>query len=274
MKTGNRAMGVNWTLLTGALLMASGLSLVGCDEAEEEPAKPASEEKKVVPPPAAPAPAPEPEPEPKTATKKLEDCEKGSKVVFDNEAVEAHIRMKSQKPEGDITTADLRRLKSVNFSRVQLDTLDTCLFTHMKSLKEVFLGPGKVWDLSPLAGLKNLETVRIAGNPVEDLSPLAEMTKMDRIDISDTKIKDISAMEKMTKLTEVTLDGAPVEDISALAAAPDLEMLSIKRTQIKSLAPLKDSKKLEQLFVAESAIADDISATGVVHKNGTKVMTD
>ena len=261
-------------VLLSAVSLAVVASLFGCEEPpDENPVEPKSESQVAAP--VIPAPAPEPKPDPKTPTKKLEDCDKGGSFSFSNPDIEAHIRMKAQKPEGDITTADLARVKSVNFSRIQLDTLDPCLFAEMKSLKEVFLGPGRVWDLSPLAGLKSLETVRVAGNPVEDLSPWANMTKMDRLDIGDTKVKDISMVEKMTKLTEVTLDGTPVEDISALSNAPNLEMLSIKRTQgIKSLAALKDSKKLKQLFIAESAIADDISATGVVAQNGVKVIDE
>ncbi len=255
-------------------IFSSVSMMTGCDEPKEEPkAAEPQEVAKALPPPA-PVPVPEPEPEEKTPTKKLEDCDPGPKVEFDNEDIEAHIRMKAQKPEGEITKADLARITSVNFSRTSLDTLDTCLFAPMKNLKEVFLGPGKVWDLSPLAGLSQLETVRVAGNPVEDISPLAELEKMDRIDISDTKVKDISPMKNMTKLTEVTLDGAPVEDIGALASAPDLEMLSIKRTQIKSLDPIKDAKKLKQLFIAESAIASDIGQTGAAKQNGAQIISD
>jgi internalin A len=263
------ALGIGRSVLCGGVALA----LLGCDE------KPAQETKPAPPPEAAPvtpptpAPAPEPEPEAKTPTKKLEDCEKG-KVALGNSEVEAHLRMKAQKPEGDLTTADLGKITSVNFSRLSLDTLDTCIFHHMKSLKEVFLGPGKVWDLSPLAGLSQLETVRVAGNPVEELAPLAGLKKMDRLDISDTKIKDLSPVAGWTLLTEVTLDGSAVEDISALSGAKGLQVLSIKRTKIKDLSPLKDSKKLEQLFIAESAIASDIAATGVVHQNGTKVIQE
>lgn len=248
-------------------------TLVACEETKEE-APPAPAPTSAIPaPPPLPVPAPEPEPEEKTPTKKLEDCEPG-KVTFSSEDIEAHIRMKAQKPEGDITAADLSRITSVNFSRTPLDTLDPCMFSKMKSLKEVFLGPGKVWDISPLASLTNLESVRLAGNPVEDLTPLEKATKMDRLDISDTKISDLSVTENMTKLTEVTLDGSLVEDISPLAKAPDLETLSLKRTQVKKLDALKDNKKLEQVFIAESALASDIAATGVLAKNGVKIVSD
>jgi internalin A len=267
-----RALG---SIFTAGALSLGALACVGCDEPKEEvkPAEKAPEPAAALPAPAR-APAPAPAPEEKTPTKKLEDCAKGAKVEFAHPDVEAHIRMKAQKPEGDITTADLGRITSVNFSRTSLDTLDTCMFAQMKNLKEVFLGPGKVWDLSPLAGLSNLETVRVAGNPVEDLAPLAAMKKMDRIDISDTKVKDISLLANMKKLTEVTLDGTEVEDISALASLPELEMLSIKRTQIKTLAALEDSKKLKQLFIAESAIASDIAQTGTVKQNGVQIIEE
>src|SRR5690606_17333157 len=176
MKSGLRGLG------SLSFLIACG-AITGCEDppkTETQPPPPVA--KQEAPPAAVPAPIPEPEPQ-ATPTKKLEDCQPGPKVVLSNEDVEAHIRMKAQKPEGDITTHDLGRITSVNFSRVALDTLDTCMFVHMKNLKELFLGPGKVWDLSPLAALTNLEAVRVAGNPVEDLSPLKGMIKMDRLDI-------------------------------------------------------------------------------------------
>jgi internalin A len=261
---------LSWGYVLGALV-----ALTGCDEEKtlDTAATTTASPPQVTPPPAAP-PAAEPEPETKTPTKKLEDCAPGPKVSFENAEIEAHLRMKSEKPKGDLTTTDLGRITSVNFSRIPLDTLDPCLFHHMKSLKELFLAPGKVWDLSPLEGLVNLETVRIAGNPVDDLTPLTAMKKMDRLDIGNTMVKDLSPAKEWTRLTEVTLDGSLVEDISALSDAKDLETLSVKRTKIKDLSALEGHKKLETLFIAESALADNYGATGAVAKNGTKVISD
>lgn len=262
---GNRAL---------VLALGMGLSLTGCDEKKEEApvekAAPAPENV-VPPPPTAPAPEPEKEVKPK---KKLEDCAAGPKVVLENADLEASIRLKAQKPEGDLTTADLKKLRSLNLSRVSLDELDICLFHHMTSLRELFLGPGQVTDLGPISGATDLESLRVSMNPVEDLSPLAKMKKMDRLDLGKTAVKDLSPLKDMVLMTELMLDGAPVEDVSALSGMTKLEKLSVAGTQVKDIKALAELKKLEFLYIKESPLADDISATGVVAKNGTKVVQD
>jgi internalin A len=254
-------------------LLALLLGVTGCEEEKRAP----SPAKSVT---AAPAVAPPVAPEPtKTAAaprpkKKLEDCPKGPNVTIENSEVEAQIRLKAQKEKGDITQADLSRVKSLNISQADLPEIDICLFSHMKNLKELFLGKGDYDDLSPLANATQLESLRASINQVKDLSPLAEMKKLDRLDLGRTQVSDLSPLANLTLLTELQLDDTPVEDLKPLAKLEKLQRLSLKRTKVKDASPLAGLKALKFLYIGGSPLEEDQSTVAKVRGNGTKVIID
>jgi len=205
--------------------------------------------------------------------KKLGDCPSGNTLSFDNPELEQAIRFKLQKEKGDLTKADLKRLKSLNLSQMKVHELDICLFPHMTSLKELFLGAGDLDDLSPIENLTKLESLRASLNKVSDLKPLAKMTIMDRLDLGRTLAKDLSPLASMTKLTELSLDGTPVEDLTPLAGMKDLERLSIKQTQVKEVSALKDLKKLKFVYVQDTPADQDPMTLAPLRANGAQVVS-
>jgi len=210
-------------------------------------------------------------PEPKKPKKKLEDCPTGNTLAFDDPALEQGIRFKLQKLTGPLTKADLGRLASLNLSQAKVNELDICAFPHMTRLKELFLGPGDLDDLSPIAGLKNLETLGASINQVSDLSPISGLSKLDRLDLGRTKVKDLTPLKDLTRLTELMLDSTPVEDLSPLSGMKDLEKLSINKTLVKDVSPLAQLKKLKFLYVADTPADEDPMSFAPIRANGTKV---
>jgi len=194
-------------------------------------------------------------------------------LSIDNPELEQAIRLKAQKPKGDLTKADLRRLTSLNLSQAKVNELDVCLFPHMVNLKELFLGPGDLDDLSPIANATKLETLRASLNNVSDVSPLAKMTKMDRLDLGRTQVKDLSPLANMKALTELILDSTQVEDVSPLSQLTELENLSLKRTKVKDVAPLANLKHLKTIYVAETPADEDPMTFAPLRANGTKVIS-
>lgn len=257
------------------------LGLTACDEQPKPEAAKAAEVKTAEPAAAPPPPAPEPAPEPAAAKKPkktLADCDKGSKVTLDSAGsssaeFEGAIRVKAQKPDGDLTTADLKKLRSLNLSRVQLTELDVCLFRHMTELRELFIGPGEIDDLSSIATSTKLESLGVSGNPITDLSPLAKMTKMDRLDLAHTKISDISALSSMKAMTELNIDDTQVTDLSPLKDLTKLERLSLKKTKVSDVSALSEHK-LKFVYVGESPLADESSKTAILSKNGAKIIDE
>lgn len=221
------------------------------------------------------APAPEAEkPPPPKVTKRLEDCPKGPNVTFDQKEIEAEIRKKLQKPDGAITGADLKKVKSLNLSNVKLAGLDVCVFSQLTGLKDLFLGPGDFDDLSPIASAKDLESLAASRNQVKDLTPLAKLSKLDRLDLGRTQVSDLKPIAGLTSLTELALDDCPVEDLSPLVQMTKLEKLSIQRTKVKDASPLKALKKLKFLYVNGTPADEDGITLAPVRGNGTKVFSN
>ncbi len=259
-----------WVALT-----AVSLCLLACEDPPK--AEPAPAESAAAPAPtpsvaAAAAPA-EPEPaKPKPPKKQLSDCPKGP-ITFSEKALEDEVRRKLPKPTGDITPADLKRVRSFNASQVKLDELDPCLFSHMTGLKELFLGQGSFDDLSPIAGATQLESLRASINQVSDLKPLAKLKKLDRLDLGRTQVKDLTPLSELTALTELQLDGTPVEDLTPLAKLTSLEMLNIKGTRVKDLSPLTGLKKLKSVDGRDTPADEDPMSFAPLRGRGVKIVT-
>ncbi len=260
------------------MLCVSLLGLSACDDkATAGSGTEPSETKKADVPPAAPAPVPaepEPTPAPRAPKKTLADCAAGTKVTLDNSDFEAAVRVKAQKPEGELTTADLKKLRSLNLSRIPLPELDVCVFRHMTELRELFIGPGEIDDLSSIATSTKLESLGVSGNPISDLSPLAKMTKMDRIDLAHTKVTELSALAAMKALAELNIDDTEVSDLGPLKDLTKLERLSLKKTKVADVSVLADHKELKFVYVGESPLADESSKLAILSRNGTKIIDD
>jgi len=244
------------------------------------------------PPPAkteAPAPAsaatpakvatPEPEPakeaekaEPTPVEKKPVVCSTGSKVTFADPALEKEVRRKASKPEGELSLADVRKIRSVDLTRsgVEIESLDPCVFPQLTSLHHLYIGRGSLTDLTPIKGLTKLEGLRISMNPVTDIAPLAGMLQMDRLDLGHTQVRDLTPLKKMTNLTELMLDDTPIDDVTPLAGLAKLERLSIKRTRVSNISPLKALRKLKFLYVAGAPL----ESTGGVARPGLTISSE
>ncbi|HEY2406435.1 MAG TPA: leucine-rich repeat domain-containing protein [Polyangiaceae bacterium] len=259
---------------SSSALVALGLLLAAC----EDPPKPDTTVKSAVPS-SLPAPAPTPAPvAPVVAAprpkKKLEDCPKGPNVEFDQKEIEAEVRKKLAKPEGPITQADLKKVKSLNIATVKMPVLDVCLLSQLTGVHELFLGPGDYDDLSPVYMLKDLEALGASRSQVKDISGLAKLTKLDRLDLAHTQIEDISPLSALVSLTELTLDDTPISDVTPLAKLTKLEKLGIKHTKVKDASPLKPLKKLKVLYVGGTPADEDGVTLAPVRGNGTKVISD
>jgi internalin A len=277
---GQRSLGIFTARSTtrAAVAMRGGLAalallatVAGCDDKKEEASRPA--------PSAAAVPAPEPvkevAPVEEAPTKKEPRvCPPGMKVAdfAGNAPLEAEVRRKLQKETGDITVAELGKVRSLNLSQVRVDELDACIFPYFKGAKEIFLGAGKLDDLRPLAGLTKLESLRASLNKVEDLKPLTNLVKMDRLDLGGTQVKDLTPLAGLTAMTELALDGTPVTDVAPLASCTKLERLSLKRTGVKNLAPLRTLTSLKSLDITDTPVDDKFVLQPLVGPKGLKIV--
>ena len=183
------------------------------------------------------------------------------------------MRRKLEKPTGDISKADLGKLRSLNVAQIKLAALDVCVFPHMSGLKELFLGAGSYSDLSPISAAVQLESLRASQNKVSDVSPLQKMTKLDRLDLGQTEVSDLKPLSKLVNLTELMLDNTQVADVTPLSGMTKLERLSLNNTKVTDVSVLAVAKKLKFVYVVGTPAAADMNF-GALIKNGTKVMTE
>lgn len=263
-----------WVVLA-VVSCAASLCGVACEESPKPEAK-VSETAAAAPAPTptpTAAPAPKAEEKPKAPKKQLADCAKGPTVTFEQKAIEDEVRRKLPKPTGDITQADLKKLKSFNMSQIKgIESLDVCIFSHMTGLKELFLGEGTFDDLSPITAATNLESLRASINQVSDLKPLSKLKKLDRLDLGRTQVKDIAPLAELTALTELQLDGTQVEDIAPLAKLTLLETLSLKGTKVKDLSPLNGLKKLKSVDGRDTPADEDPMNFAQLRGRGVKIV--
>jgi internalin A len=187
-----------------------------------------------------------------------------------NDALESEVRRKlGGRDGGTITQGDLKKIKSINLSQAKVDDLDPCIFPLFTSVKDLFLGPGDLDDLTAIAPLTQLVTLRASINKVTDLRPLAKMTQMDRLDLGRTPVRDLSPLAGMAALTELQIDDTEVMDLGPLASLKNLERLSIRNTPITDISPLKGAKKLRYLYIEGAPVADTNVLSGI---SGLKIV--
>jgi internalin A len=247
-----------------ALLTVASLAACDDDKAKGVDAAPSASAAMAVPSaPIIPSAVPSAAPAPSVAKKSAADCKPHPATIDfggDGTALEAQVRLKLSKPKGDITPADLAKVKSINLttSTAPLHQIDPCIFPMFTSMTEVFFGQGDYDDLTPIQGLTNLDALRISLSRVKDLQPIAGMKKMDRLDLSHTLIGDdgLKIVGGLSNVTELMLDEDNVSDLTPISSLKKLEKLSIKSTLVKDLTPLAGLKTLKILYIAGSAVSD------------------
>lgn len=211
---------------------------------------------------------------PKEAEPKAVICPSGDELTIADPDLEAELRLKLSKPKGALRASELPKVKSLNLTRkASLDELDPCIVPKLTGLKDLFLGPGKLRDLRPIANLIHLVSLRASINEVSDLSPLEKLVQLDRLDLGRTHVRDLSVLEKLVNVTELQLDGTEISDIGPLAKMAKLEKLSIKKTNVTDVSPLKDLRKLKFLYVEGTAISNLDTLQPLVAR-GLRVVTN
>ncbi len=203
------------------------------------------------------AAAPSPTTTASSAPKKPPRECKGTVATFEDPVLEKMIRVQLSKPEGPIQNSELAKVKTLNLTDSKnMDTLDPCIFPHLKGLKGLYLAPGELDNISLLQGLGNLESLRISITKVKDISPLKSLSKLDRLDIGRTPVRDLTPLAELKNLTEIVMDETEVSDLTPLAGLTKLTLLSIKKTGVKNLGPLSEMKELKNLYIEGSSVSD------------------
>lgn len=200
-------------------------------------------------------------------------------VRFADPVLEAKVREQLGRPDGELTTEDVKNVENLNFGNEEgstdritsLDGLeafeslfslsaynndieDVSPLSGLKRLQYLDLGGNRISDLSPLKDL-NLVGVGLWGNQITDLRPLQEMTGMENLSLDGNHITDLTPLFRMSRLTQLTLGDNEISDISPLANLKNLQYLNLGANQISDLRPLK-GLNLTELYIWWNQVSD------------------
>ena len=95
---------------------------------------------------------------------------------FSNPEVEAAVRLRLKKPNGYITTAELRGIEAIIILESR-DPLDLHFLSCTPKLEVLYLDHSQISDLTPLSGLRGLVNPQLVENQISDLTPLSGLSK-------------------------------------------------------------------------------------------------
>lgn len=152
--------------------------------------------------------------------------------------IEAAIRERIRKPEGELTPKDFERVTHLSLEGMGLTDLSPLAkLTRIRSLnlnyneisdlsplgglvelEKLHLGSNQITNLRPLVNLKKLKFVLLFRNQISDLGPLANWVQAEHLALYCNPVSDIRPLHGLARLTKVKLQGNPVSP-EALDAA-------------------------------------------------------
>ncbi len=112
-------------------------------------------------------------------------------------AIEAVIRSAAKKHTGELTKADLEKVKWLYLGNNRIT--DVSPLTRLKKLNALLLGGNQLTDVSALAGLKELKILSLANNQLTDVSALAKLKELERLSLENNPELTKAEIEKLQK---------------------------------------------------------------------------
>ena len=179
-------------------------------------------------------------------------------MLFEDPALEVHVRYWSKYPEGELTDNFLMSVDSVDNARIiTQDVTSLAGIERCKNLRWLGMGFGPLTDLSPLRGLTNLEHLNLTQcHTITDISPLWRLNKLKSLELTSNKISDISPLLGMSQIVQLYLSHNIINNISSLQLMDKLEVLHITESSISDISVLADKDSLRVLFLMAGNISD------------------
>lgn len=117
--------------------------------------------------------------------------------------IETAIRNSLKKPTGELTEADLEKVKRLDLDGHKITDLTP--LTVLAQLRELRLRNNQITDVSPLAKLTRLTHLSFVDNQITDVSALAKLPHLMVLDLYDNQFKNTSSLTKLTHLRDLDL---------------------------------------------------------------------
>lgn len=201
-------------------------------------------------------------------------------VTLREPAIEAAIRTRIGRPEGDLFSRDLTGIESLVLETEyayltledilllpQLQTLSlkgdgtdcdiSALggLTGLRRLRLENMGIDSV-DLSALEGLVQLEVLRLPGNHLTTLTPLTGLTSLVTLDLKSNSILDVAPLTGMVLVTDLDLSQNSLQDLAPLAPLMALERADLSGNRIVSMDGFDNMRQMRTLNISGNQISN------------------
>ena len=184
---------------------------------------------------------------------KFEEGDRSTSLIKDEE-LEYAVRKAINKPTGNLTEADLEKLKELTIVQDDINSLEGLQYaTNLTSLSLVST---PLSDVSPIRNLTQLVSLDLSYNKIKDLEPLSQLVNLEELNLGQNRIEQIDALANLTKLKNLTLSNNNISKIDSLANLKKLETLSLDQNQIVDVDALGQLLMLKRLELASNQIED------------------
>ena len=122
--------------------------------------------------------------------------------------VEKEIRNRLNKPTGELTKADLGKVKELYLGGNQLTELPKGL-EKLTQLETLSLGANKLTDVKGLEKLTKLTGLYLENNKLTDVKGLEKLTQLRHLTLRYNQLTSVKGLEKLTRLTRLELRDNP-----------------------------------------------------------------
>ena len=200
--------------------------------------------------------------------------------TFADAALEREIRTFLDRPRGELTTAELGAIETLDAGRKGIADLngierlanlrvlrlnanafaDLGPLQALDRLEELDLGQNDIDDAQALTGLGNLRVLVLSDNALTDLDPLAQLTRLTQLDLDRNRIFNLAPLRPLKLLRLLNFDDNFVSDLSALNALPSLRRVELSGNPINPeiLDPLRERGIQIGFYLPPLGIGDDI----------------
>ena len=131
-------------------------------------------------------------------------------------AIEAAIRKKLKKPEGELTKADYGKVTVLGaLSNKQLTEVPQGL-DKLKQLKALFLEGNQLTDVKGLEKLTQLKVLALEHNQLTDVKGLDKLTQLTTLQLFNNQLADVKGLEKLNQLKNLNLRNKRLTSVKRL----------------------------------------------------------
>ncbi len=121
--------------------------------------------------------------------------------------IEKEIRRVLKKLTGELTKADLEKVKGLSLSTHQLT--DVKGLEKLTQLRALGLVGNQLTNVKGLEKLTQLTELGLFGNKLTDVSGLEKLTRLTSLNLMNNQLTDVKGLEKLTQLTRLSLENNP-----------------------------------------------------------------